>query len=69
MLFLEIFLTAAAWRRGWGATALLPGLLCVALAVLMALSGGGSAAWVVDLLTVAALVAMVARPRTTQTMR
>jgi hypothetical protein len=67
LLILEIWLTIAAWRKGWGALALLPiGAMlligfCIGLAV--GASGGGTAelmapALVVELLGILTLIVM-----------
>ena len=62
MLLLEIALTVAAWRRGWGMRALVPTGTAFAIGFLMALGGNQSGtrplALVLELLLICALAHM-----------
>jgi hypothetical protein len=67
MLFLEIFLTIAAWKRGYKGWALLPFLFAVAIGFIIGASSPqsleGDKVWNyiwIDILAVVALVIMIA---------
>jgi hypothetical protein len=44
LLIIEIWLTVAAWKKGWKAKALIPGAVLLAVALMIGLSAGASGA-------------------------
>ena len=68
MLFIEIALTVAAWRRGWRARALWPMGIGLGIGTLVGIAVGGDIAQVppavllFDVACIAVLIGMVCRP-------